>query len=484
MRLITLLVSLLLVSAWAPGQTEPQSDPQTQALLPAFQSDLSNADAWDRYQIVATLDPARQLFAGRTTLRYTNRDTQALKTLYFRLFPNLKDFAGSLNVQAVLLNAKAVPFKLEQKRYLLRIDLASPLEVGATTEIALDFRTTVPANAGRNYYGAFNLQNSVFALASAYPIIAMVRDGVWDIALPETRGDLVNSPTALYDFTLTAPVEWNLATTGSAIERNVNGRLQKVRFVSGPQRDVLIVAAKLPALRGMAGDTQVVSYYRPGEEAGGKAALQVAINAIEVFNDRFGPYPLAEFELLPVDAGTFLGVEYPGMTLIERRLYRNNPKQLETIIAHEVAHQWWYSLVGNNVQNEAWLDEALASYSQVVYDERINGAEAANAQLEAFRKTYRTARAAGRDSALALPNQRIRSYYSIVYAKGALFIHALRLQIGDEAFFSFLQSYYADKRYTIASGQDFLAHAEQACTCELDALYQDWVLSAVPVAIP
>jgi hypothetical protein len=484
MRFFILCWLMLIPLSVLPAQTQPNDPEQMRALLPAFQSDLQQSAAWDRYTITATLDPGKQSLAGRLIVYYTNRDTKELDRLYFRLFPNLKDFAGKLDIQAALIEGKTVSYKYEQNRYLVRLPLAKPLGIGETRTITLDFRTTVPANAGRSYYGAFNLQNSVFALASAYPIIAMVRDGVWDITPPDTRGDLVNSPTALYNLILTAPADWNLLATGSAIERQITGKTQKVRFVSGPQRDLMIVATKLSAVRGTAGETEVISYYRAGEEAGGQAALQAAIRAIEVFNDRFGTYPLAEFEIVPVDAGTFLGVEYPGMTLMDRRLYRNNPTQLETIIAHEVAHQWWYSLVGNDVQREAWLDEALASYAQVIYDEQINGAEAANRQLEGFRKVYRTARAAGRDSALALPNQRIRSYFAIVYAKGALFFHALRLQIGDQAFFAFLQSYYADQRYGIATGADLLFHAEQACSCELDQLYQDWVLSTAPVAIP
>ncbi len=484
MRYMPLFLVLILLCGWAPLQSRPEDSDQARALLPEFQSDLSQSADWDRYTITATVDPQRQSLVGSTTLRYTNRDTKSLDLLYFRLFPNLKDFAGRIDISSVRVDGKAAKFKLERGRYLLRIQLAQRLAVTATTEVLIAFSTKVPANAGHRFYGAFNLQNSVLALASAYPLVAMVHDGIWDTATPDTRGDLVNSPTALYDVSLTAPVDWNLATTGAPIERQVKARTQIVRFVSGPQRDFMIVATKLAAVRGNVDGTQVISYYRAGDEAGGRAALDIAMRAINIYNTHFGHYPLTEFELVPVDAGTFLGVEYPGITLIEQRLYRNNPRQLETIISHEVAHQWWYSLVGNNVQTEAWLDEALATYSQVIYAEEIGGADAGSAQLEEFRKSYRAVRTAKRDTAVAQPNQHIRGYYTIVYAKGALFFHALRRQIGEEDFSRFLKNYYADHRYGIAAGADLLASAEHACSCQLDGLYQDWIQSSAPVAIP
>lgn len=487
MRIALLLI--LMVSSMAGAQNpppQPAGDPSGQgaALLPEFQSDLAQAGAWNRYTIVATISPQRQLLEGKLTLNYTNRDSVALDRVYFRLLPNLADFAGRLDISTLTIDGRPARIVYEQRRYLLRVDLSRRLEPGQSVQLGLNFRTTTPANAGRRYYGAFNLQNSVLALASAYPIVAIVRAGRWDIATPDTRGDLVNSETALYDVTLTAPADWTLATTGVAADGRLDAGMQTARFVSGPQRDFMIVAMKLRAVTGSVGGTRVNAFYMPGDEAGGQVALRAAVSALQVFSDRFGAYPLAELDIVPVDAGTFLGVEYPGITLIERRLYRGNPRELEIIVAHEVAHQWWYSLVGNNVQTEAWLDEALASYAQVVYAEALYGRAAAESQLDGFRSSYRAVRAGGRDAVVAQPNRKIRNYFPIVYAKGALFFEALRQQIGDEAFERFLKDYYANHRYGIATAADVMGSAEAACSCELDQLYRDWILTTAPVVIP
>src|SRR5262249_9204699 len=152
------------------------------------------------------------------------------------------DFAGSLIVSALAVDGQPREVVYEGQRYLLRVDLPQPLAPRATATVAFDFVTTAPQNASADFYGAFNEENGVLALASSYPIAAIVRGGVWDIDRPDPRGDFVNSETALYDVTLAAPADWSLATTGVVINRQLDGGRQTIRIVSGPQRDFMISA--------------------------------------------------------------------------------------------------------------------------------------------------------------------------------------------------------------------------------------------------
>jgi aminopeptidase N len=467
------------------AQPEAPLDLQAQAaaLLPDFRGDLGRAGEWNRYTIAATIDPDARTIAGHLRLEYTNRDSAPLGLIYFHLYPNHPDFSGRLDVNAVTVDGQPVGVNYELQRYLLRVDLPAPLAPGATTAVALDFATRAPLNAA-DMYGAFNLEAGVLALASSYPIAAMVRGGAWDIGWPDGRGDFVNSQTALYDVTLTAPAAWALATTGVALDGRQDGGQQTARFVSGPQRDFMITATQLAHASGEMSGTRINSYYRRGSEAGGQAVVQAAANALRAYNERYGRYPLAELDLVEVNARTFLGVEYPGVILLQGNLY-DQPQALEITVAHEVGHQWWYSQVGNDVQTEAWLDEALASYSQIVYQEQIYGPEAAERELEGFRQRYRDAVAAGRDAPVSQPNTAFRgNYVSIVYGKAVLFFQALRKQIGDAAFDRFLHDYYAQHRYGFVTGADLLASAEGACACELDQLYADWITRVAPVDLP
>ena len=456
---------------------------QAAALLPAFRSDLDRSDEWNQYTINAEIDPIARTVVGKQQLTYTNRDTVAFDQLYFHLYPNNPALAGRLEVSNVLVDGQSVSVAYEGLEYVLRVDLPASLSPGESIVITLDFMTQAPENASTTAYGAFNSESGVFSLASSYPIAAIVRDGVWDIQPLDSKGDFVNSETALYDVTLSAPVDWTIITTGVAVETESDDQRQVTRFVSGPQRDFMIGLTQFPSLSAEVDGTRVTSYYRPGGEAAGQAALDAGVESLRIFNERYGQYPLVELDIVEFAATTFLGVEYPGFILIERTLYEGSPG-LETTVVHEVAHQWWYSLVGNDVQTAAWIDEGLASFSQIVYQEEFYGAVGAENELQRFRTRYAQTRDAGGDAPLDQPNAAFqRNYVPLVYGKSVLFFQALREEIGEEAFAVFLQGLY-EQRYRVITGDDVLDTAEEACACELDTLYTDWVTTTNPVEIP
>ncbi|MBC8160629.1 MAG: M1 family metallopeptidase [Roseiflexaceae bacterium] len=466
--------------AWEPFDVEAQKA----AMLPATVSDLERAGEWNRYTIRGALDPVQRILAASQRLEYTNRDSVALDRLYFRLFPNLPILAGRLDVSNLSVDGAAVPVVYEQARGLLRVDLPQPLEPGAATTVTMDFVTRAPLNASRDAYGAFNREAGVLALASAYPLVAVVRGGVWDIERLDIKGDLVNSETALYDLALSAPAAWKLITTGVALNGRSENGVQQRRFVSGPQRDFTIAAAQLEQLSGEVDGTRVTSYFRSGSAQGGKIALDVAMNSVRIYNRRFGTYPTRELDVIEIAASNFLGVEYPGLTFITHGTY-GDARTLETTVAHEVAHMWFYSTVGNDVQRESWLDEGFASYAQVIYGEEIFGPQRAQEELAEFRRRYRGVLSAGRNAPVAQHNRSFRSnYYGLVYGKAPLFLQALRVRMGEANFDSFLRSYYAQHRYGYVTGSDLLASAEQSCGCELDETYRSWILTAGRVELP
>ncbi len=457
---------------------------QAGAMTPDFQGDLDQAGAWNRYTISGAIDPLQRTLQASQRVEYTNRDTVALDRLYFHLYPNLTYFGGDLRVTTLAVDGQPIKPVYEAARYLLRVNLPQPLAPNATVTVTLDFTTRTPQNASSSRYGAFNKENGVLALASAYPLAAVVRDGVWDIERPDPRGDFVNSETSLYDVTLKAPADWKLVTTGSAIEYQAANGSQTVRFVSGPQRDFTITAVQLNQVSAEVDGTTITSYFRAGSAAGGQGALDAAANAVRAFNKRYGRYPFRELDVVEIDARQFLGVEYPGLTMIEHALY-NRPSTLELTVAHEVGHMWFYGIIGNNVQRESWLDEAFASYSEVIYQEEVRGLAAAELALNEFRNRYRTNLQAGRDAPVAQPNRNFRrNYVQLVYGKAVLFLQVLRERLGEEGFDRFLKEYYSRHRYGYVSGGNLLASAEGVCGCELDQVYEDWILKAVPVEVP
>jgi len=157
------------------------------------------------------------------------------------------------------------------------------------------------------------------------------------------------------------------------------------------------------------------------------------------------------------------------------------------VVAHEVAHQWWYAVIGDDEVDDPWLDEAFAVYSSILYFERQQGPRAAEVQLlENCTLPYRLAAWAGGDRPIAtslLDFSDELTYSAIVYGKGSLFLHRLRELLGEQRFLELLQSYYARFKFGIVRPDDFYAAMVDAASDAAQQkavakLYDDWVLGA------
>jgi aminopeptidase N len=151
---------------------------------------------------------------------------------------------------------------------------------------------------------------------------------------------------------------------------------------------------------------------------------------------------------------------------------------MEFVTAHEVAHQWWYGLVGNDQVTHPWLDEALTQYTTVQYYEYRYGPERRSEIIsELFTPFYWQLRnthtdrpiigsAAGFSEAL---------YYPVLYGKGPLFFEAVRNQLGDELYFAGLRQYARQYRYDIAAPEDLLKAWTQVGGQDMEAVYRQWI---------
>jgi aminopeptidase N len=226
------------------------------------------------------------------------------------------------------------------------------------------------------------------------------------------------------------------------------------------------------------GGTRVNSYYRSAQDEGGELALTYAADALRVFSERFGPYPYTELDVIatPTNAG---GIEYPGAIVVAQELYDLEGGFFELATVHEVAHQWWYGLVGNDQLDEPWLDESLTNYSAFLYYEDTAGEDAADLiKQRVFEGPYRAAQRDERDRGVDGPVDSFseRDYGAIVYGKGPLFFDALRAQLGDEAFFAALRDYLETHRYGAAYPDDLIAAFEETTGQQIDDLYEFWIL--------
>jgi aminopeptidase N len=223
---------------------------------------------------------------------------------------------------------------------------------------------------------------------------------------------------------------------------------------------------------------QVRSYFRPEAAVAGHSALYNAIAALQIYSDEFGPYPYREMTVVQAPL-TFRGMEFPGMNLIGTDDYSQHLNELENLVVHEVAHQWWYNQVGNDQPEAPWLDEGLAEWSMYVYFLRRYGQRQAD-QLRQLRwevpVTGLVNRNADAPIGMAVGDYPRDSYETVVYGKGALFFATLRDEIGPETFSNLLRTYLERYRWEMATPADFQALAEEVSGKDLEALFTKWVV--------
>ncbi|MGD2177624.1 MAG: M1 family aminopeptidase, partial [Anaerolineae bacterium] len=223
--------------------------------------------------------------------------------------------------------------------------------------------------------------------------------------------------------------------------------------------------------------TTVNSVFYEEHDEGGLRALDYASQAVRLFDRRIGPYPFAELDVVetPTTAG---GIEYPGLVVINSSYYEGESGRMEWVVVHEVLHQWWYSLVGNDQVDEPWLDEALVQYCTLLYYEELYGQDVAERLLESvFQQPYEELQETGDDKVVGLPVAAYsRSDYGpVIYQKGPLYFHALRQLVGERVFWKILQTYFERNRHGIATPEDWLAAVEAVSGEQQQDLYEEWI---------
>ena len=438
------------------------------------------------YHLAVEISADLNRVSGREEVRYTNMEPVALDEVYFHLYPNL--LGGSITISNLTVNGRAVQPDFSFNDSAMRVPLAEPLTPGQQVVIGMDFDSTVPETQERNY-GIFASIGGVLALAHFYPLIAVYDRLEWDIEIPSPQGDVVYADTSFYLVRVTAPKDQVVVASGLSVDLKQGQVAQTITFAAGPMRDFYIASSsQYRMLSQTVGQTMVKSYFLPGREVGGAQALQYAVDSLHSFNRRYGTYPFVQFDIVPT-ANLALGIEYPGIVAINLLLY--DPEQMfgetpasvyfESTVAHEVAHQWFYSLVGNDQLAEPWVDESLTQYATWRYYLDIHGQAGADDFREGL--VRRMQRLENADSIpIGLPvsayDPETPQYSAIVYGRGPLFFEALAQEMGQETLDQFLSDYAHSFRWGIADGQDMKLLAEQHCGCDLSALFAAWVYNS------
>ncbi|MFI0450975.1 M1 family metallopeptidase [Actinomadura sp. 6N118] len=179
----------------------------------------------------------------------------------------------------------------------------------------------------------------------------------------------------------------------------------------------------------------------------------------------FGPYPFSSTGGIVDNAAVNFALE------TQTRPVYSALGADQTIIAHEIAHQWFGDSVSVTKWQDIWLNEGFATYAEWIWAERIGN----ETLQEKFDGLYEDA--GNRELWNVPPGNpgRANMFGRSVYDRGGMTLHALRKKVGDEKFFSILKTWAKERRHSNATTPQFIEVAERVSGQQLDSFFDAWV---------
>ncbi|MDQ6652594.1 MAG: hypothetical protein M3Y84_07600, partial [Acidobacteriota bacterium] len=363
------------------------------------------------------------------------------------------------------------------KGYVPEVD---PEETGLTTHVVKQISAALRGEREMRSPRDINFRcHGVMLLGTSYPVLAVHDGDEWIRKLEPSVGDMIFNEVADYDVRI--EVAPGVAVFTSAGEDLNKPSSQKSAAFSAPAlRDFAIIAGRnLRSEQKEIGETTLRSIFVPEHERIGKRVLAMAENSLRVFESKFGPLPFKTINVAEAPLVAGLGsTEFAGLQVIASAFYvdfdspavRNLPEiireqrpsveeSLEWSVAHLIAHEWWGAAVGNDPAREPVLDEAMASWSALLYFKEVYGekkrATVLEDQLQGVYRLYRTF--GGEDMDANRPARDYRNsfqYAAVVTTKGALFFVELQRLLGDEKLLEAFRNYYQANLLEIAQLDD------------------------------
>lgn len=454
-------------------------------LLPVAQADLTQAEHMPFYRLDLRIDPVAREVKGRARVSVPNTGDRPLQELYFRLYPNILQYAGIMIVDGLTVDDEAAGFTYAAQDTALQLILPRPVPPKQRVEVEISYTLQVPRRD--EGYVLFGASQGILSLPVAYPVLALREGAAWKLDIAPPQADAAFSEASFYLVTATVPSGITIAPSGRVVTTTAQSDGSIVwQIASGPSREfAMLLSADYEMASTQAYSTTVTSYFLAGDRDAGLAALEYASASIRIYSDHYGTYPYTYMHIAEAPL-TYRGQEYPGLNLLGIDLYRGSRSDLEFLTAHEVAHQWWYNLVGNDPINIPWLDEGLAEYSTFLYYQARFGQSAAERlRSRRWEGPVAYARQNGLEVRVGQPAASFSAsnYESMVYAKAALFYDALRANIGESAFDAALREYARKHRWGIVTPTDLLDAIWEVTSLDLYSLYEAWILIG-PVAEP
>ncbi|HEY1817603.1 MAG TPA: M1 family metallopeptidase [Kofleriaceae bacterium] len=404
----------------------------------------------------------------------TVRGTATLRTAAIGPVTAVELDAVELDIAKVAANGKAAQFRHDGKK--LRVALPAPLAAGAELVLAIEY-------SGSPRRGLYFI-----APDDGYPHRPTQ---VWTQGQDEDSRywfPCFDSPNekATSEVKVTVPAGMFAVSNGTLVSDKTTGSKRTLHWrLDVPHSAYLVTlcVGDFASIETTWHDTPVVYYVERGREAAAERTLARTPEMLELFSTKFGvPYPYPRYAQVFVADFIFGGMENTSATtltdtvLLDERAAIDH--DVDSLVSHELAHQWFGDLVTCRDWGEGWLNEGFATYSEYLWREHHEGRDAADLELKDWGDDY-----FGEDShryrrtiATKLYDEPIDVFDHHLYEKGGRVLHMLRDVLGDDAFWRALAHYLAKHRHGVVESRDLARAIEDATGKSVDWFISQWVI--------
>lgn len=442
-------------------------------------------------------DQENHTLSGKMKVDFINKSNTTLRELRFNLFANA--FREN-SKQPVIGLAKSAQCYYNGKSYgqiditnvyadrnlnfeicgedqnVLKIVLPQPVQPTLCTSINMDFLISLPNISHRFGYGENTINFGNFL-----PTLCVFSGGQWQEILYHSNGDPFFSECANYIVDVSYPENLALAHTGEAVNTEFDENIITKKITALAVRDFAMVLSSKFQLASTEANGITINYFYHSDLNFSKS-LDTAKKAMTTFCSLFGKYPYAKLDV--VEANFCIGgMEFPNLVLVSDTIEDFDAYQM--VIVHEIAHQWWYGVVGNDQSNYAWLDEGLAEFSTALFFEKNSGYEmtydniiaTANTNLQVFKTVHENV-LGGVDSSM---NKSVadfaseNAYIITTYTQGLLMFDALKKLLSENVVIKCLKNYFLTYAFQIVTPADLIASFEKTTSCNLEPFFNSWI---------
>ena len=419
--------------------TEPTPAPTEQA----------SKDTYTQYHFDVVFDYIKMSLQVSQQINYLNKSAKALNEVLLMIPP--KAFPAVYN-QIELEGEQIASFSEDGIR--TTINLRQALMPGENLQIKISYTLNLPQREG-----TFGFTQRQTNLSNWYPFIPPLdNDNDWISHDPFVDANnmvvgeyIVNE---IADFSVTLELIGNVSNLKIAsgavpipLEVGTRYELKNARAIAFSISDQFFLEEL------QHNGVLIQAYVFSNQKQNAKAMTEIAAQSLDLFSELFGTYQRDHIALVSAD---FLhNMEMDGMVLLSHKIidfYDDTPlNNLTILIPHELSHQWFYSLVGNNQALEPWLDEAIATYSESLYYERYHPEYL---QWWWDNRIYAHEHSGYVNNSIYQSGS-YASYRGSVYLNGAIYLQQLSDLLGKETFLNDIKAYVQENQFKITSSDEF-----------------------------